>query len=125
MSPVAQPEPAAAAGEARASDAALIVEIAGRPVRVNAEGFLIDPSEWTPAVADVLAADLDLVLDDERRAVLRFVRADYAERGTTPTLRRLKTVGGFDTKRLFELFPKKPAKKIAYVAGVPKPVGCV
>jgi len=29
------------------------------------------------------------------------------------------------TKRLFELFPKKPAKKIAYLAGLPKPVGCV
>jgi tRNA 2-thiouridine synthesizing protein E len=29
------------------------------------------------------------------------------------------------TKRLFELFPKKPAKKMAYVAGLPKPRGCV
>jgi sulfur relay (sulfurtransferase) DsrC/TusE family protein len=29
------------------------------------------------------------------------------------------------TKQLFELFPKKPAKKMSYVAGVPKPVGCV
>jgi sulfur relay (sulfurtransferase) DsrC/TusE family protein len=33
--------------------------------------------------------------------------------------------GGVPTKRLFELFPKKPAKKIAYLAGLPKPVGCV
>jgi tRNA 2-thiouridine synthesizing protein E len=29
------------------------------------------------------------------------------------------------TKRQFELFPKKPAKKMAYIAGVPKPKGCV
>jgi tRNA 2-thiouridine synthesizing protein E len=32
---------------------------------------------------------------------------------------------GVPVKRLFELFPKKPAKKMAYVAGVPKPKGCV
>ncbi|HET8658472.1 MAG TPA: TusE/DsrC/DsvC family sulfur relay protein, partial [Micromonosporaceae bacterium] len=25
----------------------------------------------------------------------------------------------------FTLFPKKPAKKMAYIAGLPKPRGCV
>jgi tRNA 2-thiouridine synthesizing protein E len=34
-------------------------------------------------------------------------------------------VGGIPTKELFMLFPKKPAKKMAYVAGLPKPAGCV
>jgi tRNA 2-thiouridine synthesizing protein E len=33
--------------------------------------------------------------------------------------------GGVATKEMFDLFPKKPAKKLAYVAGLPKPVGCV
>jgi tRNA 2-thiouridine synthesizing protein E len=45
--------------------------------------------------------------------------------GETPTLRRMATAGGVTTKDMFELFPKKPAKKLAYVAGLPKPVGCV
>jgi len=26
---------------------------------------------------------------------------------------------------VFTLFPKKPAKKMAYIAGLPKPHGCV
>jgi len=30
-----------------------------------------------------------------------------------------------DTKTLFLLFPKKPAKKMSYIAGLPKPHGCV
>ena len=34
-------------------------------------------------------------------------------------------VGGIPTKSLFQLFPQKPAKKLAYVAGLPKPHGCV
>lgn len=101
------------------------VLIAGRPVRVDAEGFFTDADAWTPEIAVELAADLDMTLDTERMEILRFVRTDYAKRGTAPTLRRLKTVGGFETRRLFELFPNKPAKKIAYLAGVPKPVGCV
>ena len=45
--------------------------------------------------------------------------------GVTPTLRRMQTVGGFDIKNLFALYPGKPAKKMAWLSGLPKPVGCV
>jgi len=103
----------------------MLATIAGRPVHVNDEGFLTEFDEWDEHVAAALAADIGIALDEERLAVLHFVRRDYRERGTTPTLRRVSATGGFDTKRLFVLFPKKPAKKMAYVAGVPKPVGCV
>jgi sulfur relay (sulfurtransferase) DsrC/TusE family protein len=37
----------------------------------------------------------------------------------------VQTVGGVPTRQQFALFPKKPAKKMAYVAGLPKPRGCV
>ena len=40
-------------------------------------------------------------------------------------MRRISVVGGIPTKSLFALFPQKPAKKLAYVAGLPKPHGCV
>ena len=43
----------------------------------------------------------------------------------TPTLRRLQTVGGFDVKELYRLYPGKPVKMMAWLAGLPKPVGCV
>ena len=38
---------------------------------------------------------------------------------------RVSNVGGVSTKELFQLFPKKPAKTMSYIAGVPKPQGCV
>lgn len=104
---------------------AMLVTIAGRLVHVDAEGFLTRPEEWDEAVAAELAADLGIELDDERIAVLRFAHDDYLAQGASPTLRRLAVAGGFATRRLFDLFPKKPAKAIAYLAGVPKPVGCV
>ena len=103
----------------------MLVTIAGRPVHVDAEGYLTHAEEWDEGVAAELAAGLGLELDDERLAVLRFAHDDYLAQGTSPTLRRIAVAGGFETRRLFALFPGKPAKKIAYLAGVPKPVGCV
>jgi TusE/DsrC/DsvC family sulfur relay protein len=102
-----------------------VAELHGRQIHVDAEGFLTDPSEWDEELGRALAADIGIELTDRHLEVLRFARADHAEQGETPTLRRLQTVGGFPTKELFTLFPKKPAKKLSYVAGLPKPVGCV
>jgi tRNA 2-thiouridine synthesizing protein E len=92
---------------------------------VDEEGFLTTYDEWDEDLAGGLAAQIGLQLTGEHLAVIRFLRKDFQERGETATLRRVSTVGDFPTKRLFELFPKKPAKKMAYVAGLPKPHGCV
>jgi len=56
---------------------------------------------------------------------IRFLREDFKSEGETATLRRVTTLSGIPTKELFQLFPKKPAKKMAYIAGLPKPTGCV
>ena len=99
--------------------------IDGHTVHVNEEGFMTDPSEWDEQLANSLAAQIGLDLTDEHWKAIRFLRDDYATQGETATLRRISTVGGIPTKTLFQLFPQKPAKKLAYVAGLPKPHGCV
>ena len=67
---------------------------------------------------------LDLELTRTGR-LIRFLRDDFARPGRDRDLRRVSTVGGTPVKELFGLFPGKPAKKMAYVAGLPKPKGCV
>jgi tRNA 2-thiouridine synthesizing protein E len=99
--------------------------IEGRTVHVDDEGFLTDPTEWDEPLATMLAARIGLQLTDEHWQAIRFLRNDYAAQGETATLRRISTVGGIPVKTLFRLFPQKPAKKLAYVAGLPKPHGCV
>jgi len=99
--------------------------IDGRTVHVNEEGFLTDPAEWDEQLAKSLAAQIGLDLTDEHWEAIRFLRKDFFEQGETPTLRRISTAGGIPTKQLFVLFPQKPAKKLAYVSGLPKPHGCV
>ena len=37
----------------------------------------------------------------------------------------MPTMAEVATKDLYKLFPKKPAKKMSYVAGLQKPTGCV
>jgi TusE/DsrC/DsvC family sulfur relay protein len=102
-----------------------ITTIAGHEIHVNEEGFMTEPSEWSEPLAEALAAQIGIDLTDEHWKAIRFLRDDFAAQGETATLRRISTVGGIPTKSLFVLFPQKPAKKLAYVAGLPKPHGCV
>jgi tRNA 2-thiouridine synthesizing protein E len=102
-----------------------VTTLDGHQIHVNEEGFLTDHCEWDDALATVLAAQIGLTLTDEHWKVIRFLRKDFEEQGESATLRRVSTVGGIPIKALFALFPAKPAKKMAYVAGLPKPHGCV
>jgi TusE/DsrC/DsvC family sulfur relay protein len=94
-------------------------------IHVDAEGFLTDYAEWDEALGRDLAAAIGIELTEAHWKPIRFLRADYAEQGETATLRRVSTQAGIPIKELFQLFPAKPAKKMAYVAGLPKPHGCV
>ena len=99
--------------------------IAGHEVQINEEGFLTEFGEWNEEVGAELAKNIGVELTDEHWSLIRWLRSDFQEKGETATTRRVQNVGGVPTKRQFELFPKKPAKKMAYIAGLPKPHGCV
>ncbi|MFO7548661.1 MAG: TusE/DsrC/DsvC family sulfur relay protein [Acidimicrobiia bacterium] len=99
--------------------------IAGREIHVDDEGFMTEFGEWSEEIAAQLAANIGIELTDAHWKAIRFLREDYQAQGETPTLRRVTNEAGIPTKDLFTLFPKKPAKKMSYIAGVPKPAGCV
>ena len=102
-----------------------VTTIGGREVHVDDEGFLIVYDEWDDDLAKHLAAQIGIDLTEAHWTAIRFLCQDFRTQGETPTLRRVTVVGGIPTKDLFALFPKKPAKKMAYIAGLPKPHGCV
>jgi TusE/DsrC/DsvC family sulfur relay protein len=102
-----------------------VTTLDGHQINVNEEGFLTDHTQWDDNLAAVLAAQIGITLTDEHWKAIRFLRKDFEEQGETATLRRVSTVGGIPIKTLFTLFPAKPAKKMAYVSGLPKPHGCV
>ena len=102
-----------------------VTELSGHRIHVDDEGFLTEYDEWDEGLAEVLASQIGVELTDAHWKVIRFLREDYKEQGETATARRVQAVGGVPVKEQFVLFPKKPAKKMAYVAGLPKPHGCV
>jgi tRNA 2-thiouridine synthesizing protein E len=99
---------------------------AGHEVAVNDEGFLLDPDAWTEDLAEEMASEAGIgELTDRHWQVIRFMRAEYAAKGTGPTVRVLGRSSGVNVKELYELFPKGPAKTAARIAGIPKPRGCI
>jgi dissimilatory sulfite reductase related protein len=100
--------------------------IAGVAVTVNDDGFFEDPAQWNEAMAAAIAHDVGIdPLTDRHWDVIRFMRKEYFEQGTGPTVRALGKSSGVPVKELYELFPKGPAKLAAKIAGIPKPRGCI
>jgi tRNA 2-thiouridine synthesizing protein E len=100
--------------------------IMGREIHTDEEGFLTEPAEWNEELGEFLAKQIGIdELTEDHWKVIRFLRTDFEEQGETATLRRVSSIGGVPTKQLYQLFPKKPAKKMAYVAGLQKPRGCI
>jgi TusE/DsrC/DsvC family sulfur relay protein len=99
--------------------------IAGKEVQVNDEGFMTDPSEWNKDIAVAIAAEEGIPeLTADHWRVIDWSR-EVAQNGKSPTLRQITTGTGVNTKQIFALFPKGPAKKAARIAGLGKPEGCV
>jgi TusE/DsrC/DsvC family sulfur relay protein len=101
--------------------------IAGKTVQVNDEGFLTNSAEWTKEIAVEMAKEEGLgELTADHWKVIDFSRQNAASSGgASPTLRTITTGCNISTKELFALFPKGPAKKVAKIAGLGKPEGCV
>lgn len=100
-------------------------EVAGKEIEFDEEGFMTNPDDWDKEVAVVLAEDISISLTDQHWDVIDFSRSDFQSQGEAPGLRRISKEAGVPTKALYKLFPKGPAKKIAYVSGLGKPTGCI
>ena len=103
-----------------------VKEIAGVQVDFDDEGFMTNSDQWSKEIAAVLAKEEGIdALTDGHWKVIDYIRADFAEKGQAPSIRRMNKVGGIPTKDLYELFPQGPAKKAAKISGLGKPQGCV
>ena len=103
-----------------------VKEIAGVEVEGGEDGFFVDANQWTEAMAVEMAkADGIDELTPQHWIVLDFMRKEYFEKGTGPTVRVLGKTSGVSVKDLYLLFPKGPAKMAARIAGIPKPKGCI
>ncbi len=109
-----------------------MVEVAGKSIEVDEEGYLTNLADWNKDVADYLAKEEKVEMSDSHWEVVNFLREYYEEYQIAPAVRVLtkavaKKLGPDkgNNKYLYELFPYGPAKQACKIAGLPKPTGCI
>jgi TusE/DsrC/DsvC family sulfur relay protein len=91
----------------------------------TADGHLADPKQWSRDLAVTLAEAQSIPLDEARWKVIEMARGDFEQHGAAPNVRRITMITGLSTRDLYTMFPRAPARTIAKIAGIPKPVGCI
>jgi len=104
----------------------------GQEIATDADGYLKDSQQWSEALAEAIAAKEQITLAPEHWEVVHFVRNFYLEFNTSPAIRMLvKAMASKfgeekgNSRYLYRLFPKGPAKQATKIAGLPKPVKCI
>jgi tRNA 2-thiouridine synthesizing protein E len=102
------------------------VELGGKMLEIDEDGFIQDPDLWDEAVAVSLAKTEGVDdLTEEHWKLVNYLREYYLEFNMAPMIRKLCKATGFKLKKIYDLFPSGPAKGACKVAGLPKPTGCV
>jgi tRNA 2-thiouridine synthesizing protein E len=106
----------------------MIADKEGYTVATDEEGYLVDPAHWDEHVAQQLAWQEQLDLNEEHWQVFRFMRAYYAEHQIAPDARfAIKFLAdelGYGRKaqnHLFKLFPYGYVKQACKIAGMKRP----
>ena len=102
------------------------IEILGKSLAVDPDGSLVNLEDWNEEIALELARQEDIPeLTEGHWKVINYMRKIYKETGESPSIRKITKESGVDTKQMYHLFPKGPAKKAARISGLPKPKGCI
>ncbi|HCH02137.1 MAG TPA: sulfurtransferase TusE [Vibrio sp.] len=104
----------------------------GKTIETDKEGYLLNHTDWQEDLVPMIAEQEGIELTDAHWEVVLFVRNFYLEFNTSPAVRMLvkameKEHGPEkgNSKYLFTLFRKGPAKQATKLAGLPKPAKCL
>lgn len=104
----------------------------GKDYAVDKHNYLTNLDDWNEALAEHIAELENITLTPEHWQVVHFIRNFYIEFDTSPAVRMLvkavaKEFGPEkgNSRYLYSLFPKGPAKQATRIAGLPKPAKCI
>ena len=92
----------------------------------DAEGYLIEPTDWNEDGARALAEEEKIQLDDDHWDVIHFMRDYFEEQQVIADARFVikhlaERMGKDARKKLFELFPYGYVKQACKIAGMRRP----
>ncbi len=106
----------------------MALDVNGRQLETDEEGFLLDPSEWNIEVAQTIARQEQLELTDRRWEIVKFVRDYFEQNHSVPEarvlLKELAERHGKDEatrKYLYALFPYGYGQQACKIAGMRMP----
>jgi len=109
----------------------MMLEVNGRSVETNVQGFLANLEEWSEEFAKELAEKDGIQLYNDHWELIYYFRDYYEENMVNPTMHTLiRNLGaknkhfhdqkGYE-KHIYGLFPKDPVHEICKIAGLPLP----
>ncbi len=102
------------------------LEIDGKVIEIDGDGFLAQPEIWNKEVASLIAKyDGIEEMNDKHWTLVNMIRRSYEEKGSAPMIRTICKETGLRLREIYELFPLGPTRGACRVAGLPKPDGCV
>lgn len=102
------------------------LDVGGRPVLTDSEGYLVDLRDWSEDFAHALARQEGLVLTDEHWQIIRYLREYFEEHGVQAQVREMirhfRRIWGEDkgnNRYLHAIFPRgDPQKQGNRLAGL-------
>lgn len=102
-----------------------------KEIALDKEGYLKNLEDWSPAVANALAARESIALNAEHWEVIQLLREFHEEHDLSPMMRILvkQMQRKYGSKKgnslyLMKLFPEFPALIASKIAGLPRPTNC-
>lgn len=108
------------------------VEFQGKRYKLHEKGNLVNPDEWSEALANFMAKKEGITLTPDHWEVLNYLRRFYFKYGIMPMVRLLmkhmrEDFGAAKSSHdyLYQLFPGGPSRQGSRIAGLPEPQGCI
>ena len=92
----------------------------------DAEGYLVEPGDWNEELAQVLAQEENIQLNDDHWDTIRFMRDYFEEHQVIADARFVikhlaERMGRDAQKKLFDLYPYGYVKQACKISGMRRP----
>ena len=102
------------------------MEVEGKTIEFDKEGFMLDPGSWDEKVAMAIAGEEGVEqMSDKHWGIVNFIRGYWKEHDLAPPVRLICQEVGVNVREIYKLFRAGPARGACRIAGLPKPDGCV
>jgi len=110
----------------------MILEISGKTIETNEQGYLHNLDDWSEAFASEIAKRDRIKLYTDHWELIMYFHDYYSENQTSPTMHTIvRTLGNMKgdrfhnqkeyEKHIYNLFPVDPIHEICKLAGLPMP----